>query len=271
LSRSKFQEWTLFGVNDAGKPQYLKIGSIRPYGDRVAFQARFLADPNAPLIGTTKFPVGTFGEHTIVIDCKQSIMAVADVKAVSPSGQILGAYKWAADPELLNLSFGQAITPGQVAVFAKNIVCNDKLRTPLVDKEQLSSMSFSDLASTTNGDGEIYYQTVQSDGVPKGQRDVIVVIQQITALKVASVFGPALKLDEGVDLGTYKTGVFWDRFQCQASKVSALKSEFYDESNELKLVSIADLSKELTWSEFADQSPYALLQRIVCPPREVQQ
>jgi hypothetical protein len=79
LRRSKFQEWTLFQLTNTGYPQYFKVSSIRPFGDRVALQGRILADPKFPLYGTTTFPDGTFGEHTIVIDCKQAIMALADV------------------------------------------------------------------------------------------------------------------------------------------------------------------------------------------------
>ena len=67
-------------------------------------------------------------------------MAIADVKAVSPTGQILGSYKW-ADPDLLNLSMGQAITPGLIGDAARKIVCDERFRTPLVDKGQLASMS----------------------------------------------------------------------------------------------------------------------------------
>jgi uncharacterized caspase-like protein len=181
--QSKFQEWTVFGINAAGYPQYLKVSSIRPFGDRVAFQGRSRADPKLPLYGTTMFPDGTFGENTLVIDCKLSTMALADVKAVSPTGQILGSYKW-ADPEFLNMSFAQVIRAGIVGDAARIIVCNEKFRTPLVDKQQIASMSFTDLASTANGDGEIYYQQMQGDGVPEGQTDSIVVIRQITELKV---------------------------------------------------------------------------------------
>jgi hypothetical protein len=169
LRRSKFQEWTVYQVNAAGYPQYLKVSSIRPFGDRVAFQGRGRVDPKLPIYGTTTFPDVAFVETTAVIDCKQKIMALADTKAVSATGQILGSYKW-ANPELLNLSIGQAITPGQVGDIARMIVCDEKFRAPLVDKEQLASMNFSDLASTTNGDGEVYYQLMNNE-VPEGRQN----------------------------------------------------------------------------------------------------
>jgi uncharacterized caspase-like protein len=267
LGREEFKEWTLYQVSDPNLklPQYLKLSSIRQFGDKVAFQVRELAGPNF-LIGTTKFPAGTYIEATNVIDCKQSIFASADVQAVSPSGQKLGSYKW-ADPEFLNLSFGLKITPEMVAETAKNIVCDEKLRTPLVSKKQLTTMSFSDLSSTSNGDGEIYYQAIQADGIPQSQRDAIVIFAQTDDHKVADIFGPGVTQD----LGTFKTAVNWDRFQCQERKVTALKSEYYDASNKLQYVFAADFSKERIWMEFRDDAAFAVLQRILCGSREVQQ
>jgi hypothetical protein len=265
LRRSEFKEWTLFQISNGRFPQYLKLKSIRQYGDRVAFEGRALADPSFA-IGMAKYPEGTYSENTAVIDCKLSIMALADNKPVSASGQSIGpAYKW-ADPEFLNLSTGMSIQPGMVGATAKNIVCNDKLRTPLVSKAQLASMSFSDLASTANGDGEIYYQAVQGGDVPQGQRDAIVLIKQINDVDLAKAIGP----DVTLELGTYKTAVFWDRFSCQEKRFSGLKSEFYDASNKLQYLIAADLSKELVWTEIQEQAPLATLQRILCGPHEVQ-
>jgi uncharacterized caspase-like protein len=219
LKRSEFKEWTLYQIGNGRFPQYLKISSIHQFGDKVTFQQRALADPNF-VIGTTKFPEGTYSEGTAVIDCKQSIVALADTMAVSPSGQTLGSYKWAADPAVLNLSIGLAIKPGMVAATAQNIVCDEKFRTPFVGKKQLASMSFTDLSSTVNGEGEIYYQAIQGDGVPQVQRDLLLVIrQQLNELKVAREINTELTLE----LGTFKTAVYWERIQCQERKASLLK------------------------------------------------
>ena len=97
----------------------------------------------------------------------------------------------------------------------------------------------------------------------------IVVIRQNTELKIGNAF-PQMKLAPGEDLGAYKTAVYWDRFQCQQRKVTALKTELYDASNNLKQLGNADLSRERQWMEFGDASPFALLQRILCGPHEVQ-
>ena len=66
LRRSEFNEWTIFQVGNGKFPQYLKISSIHQFGDRVAYQARSLAEPDSVIgtdkIGTDKFPEGTYAE-----------------------------------------------------------------------------------------------------------------------------------------------------------------------------------------------------------------
>ena len=109
---------------------------------------------------------------------------------------------------------------------------------------------------------------MKNNEVPEGQRDAILVIRQNTELKLD--LGPQIKLAPDVDLGTYKTGVYWQRYQCRERKTTALKTELYDASNNLKYLAAADLSKELAWAEFGDTSPFALLHRILCSPHEVQ-
>jgi hypothetical protein len=258
LRRSEFNEWSFYDASGGRFPAYLKLSSIRQLDDRVAYQARALGDPSLP-IGTAKYPEGTYSEGTVVVDCKQSIFAVADIRPVDPSGQILGKpYKW-ADPEFLNMSIGTVIQPGTVAQTAKNIVCNEKFRTPLVSKKQLASMSFSDLASTPDGDGEIYFQVMQDDDVPQGQRSAIVIFKHNNDVE--------FPIPTTLIIGTYKTGVFWDRFLCQEGKFSAVKSEFYDASNELKYLTAADLSKELVSGEIHENSPLGTLQHILCGPQ----
>lgn len=258
LKRSEINEWSFFEISNGRFPHYLKLSSIRQFGDRVAFQERSLADPSFQ-IGAAKYPEGTYAEATVVIDCKQSIMALADTRAVDPSGRVLGSYKW-ADPEFVNLSIGQVLQPGTVGLTAKNVVCNDKFRNPLISKKQLASMNFPDLASMPDGNGEVYYQAIQGDDVPKGQKDAILLFKYNNDQELIPPTGVTLKL------GTYKTGVFWDRFQCQEKKFSPLKSEFYDASNKLVHLLATDLSGTLAWNEIKETSPFDTLQQILCGP-----
>jgi hypothetical protein len=94
----------------------------------------------------------------------------------------------------------------------------------------------------------------------------LTLIKQINDVDLAKAIGP----DVTLELGTYKTAVFWDRFSCQEKRFLGLKSEFYDASNKLQYLIAADLSKELVWTEIQEQAPLATLQRILCGPHEVQ-
>src|SRR5262249_40312631 len=156
-----------------GLPQYFKISSIRQFGEKVAVQVRNVADPNLP-IGTKKYPRGTYAEGTNVYDCRASTVALADTKAVSSAGKKLGSYK-CGDPEVLNTTLAAAIPPGSVADTGKNIFCDEQLRTPLVTKKQLASMSFQHLSSTADGKGEMYYTALQGAGSLQNEKEALVV------------------------------------------------------------------------------------------------
>jgi hypothetical protein len=65
LKRSEFNEWTLYEIQTqlssaSATPHYFKMSSIRQFGEKVAVQVRNMADPDQPLIGTTKYPLGTY-------------------------------------------------------------------------------------------------------------------------------------------------------------------------------------------------------------------
>jgi len=270
LKRSEFNEWTFFEVSNGHFPQYIKLSSIQQFGDRVAVQTRGLADLRMPLIGTKTFPDGTYDESTSVFDCKQSIVGISERKAVSPSGEILDRYKQ-ADPEVFNLSFGTFIASGTVAATLKNFLCDDRLRTPLVSKKQLAPKDFTDLATTPAGDGELYYRPVPNGSASQTEKDVIVLIKQFTAPKVASQIPFPIPPGLSEELGDFRTVVYSEQIRCEERKVSILKTEVYDASNVLKFIFAADLTKEKLWTEFKENTPLETLQRTLCKSREVQQ
>jgi hypothetical protein len=263
LRRSEFSGWTHFQISNGRFPQYLKVSSIDQFGDRVAVQVRGAVDPTTAVIGPDKFPEGNFYESTAVVDCKQPVVAMAESRVVTPSGELLAHYK-VADPKFLSLSMGIAIAPGQVAETLRKIVCDETLRTPLVTKKQLSEMNFSDLASTPAGDGEIYYQAMQNDKAPVTEKDVVVVIKLDKFTKVTDMLEPSFS---GLDLGTYNVDVDRVHFKCNEQKMIVLKSEYYDSAHNLIALVIRNPPGEIPLKE---RSPLATLQRILCGPREVQ-
>jgi uncharacterized caspase-like protein len=255
LKRSEFNEWTLYQIGNSRFPKFLKVSSIRQYGDRVAVQTRQLFDPSAEPL--QKYPEGSFQEATVVLDCKHSLFAIADLQILTQSGTVFARYV-AGNPDILDLSKGIAIAPDGPTASLKNIVCDETVSTPTVTKKQLASMKFSNLGITP--DVEAYYQPIQREETSAGEKDAIVLLRKTKEGKIADML-PAFR-GSLVELGTGKTFVTLERFHCKERKHSALKSELYDASNELKFISGIDLTER--------SSALDSLQLALCGPRQVQ-
>ena len=155
-------------------PQYLKLSSVDHFGARVAVSFKEAWDPSVVLVPGKPFPDGAYNEDTVVMDCNKQIFGLAERTVISTAGEILYHYKW-ADPHFLDLSLvGSAIPPGTVAATAENILCHEELRTPLIKKRQLASMNFLSLASTANGDGDMFYAPTEGDVKNSDERIVVV-------------------------------------------------------------------------------------------------
>jgi hypothetical protein len=261
LRRSEFDEWTLFGLGNNIIPNYFKLNSAERFGDRVAITVKAPVDPASPL--GQKFPDAAYSEDVSVYDCTKLQMASAETTTFNNSGQVVSHYKW-ADPQYLTLSIGAAIMPGTIASAARNILCQDHPPTPMVGKKELTTRKLKSLSSTVSGDGEIFYRPVQDDSSDKNQRGVLIEFRMKEDMQLK--FPPPLS-----DSLTYRNELDLLSFRCDAPKFSIRKSEFYDASNNFVYVSSADFSKDISWSEFREASPYASLQGIVCTPPEAPQ
>lgn len=275
LKRSEFNEWTLYQISNGRFPQYLKLSSIRQFGDRVAVQVKAPVDPAMP--GNAAYPQGSVHEDALVFDCKQSTQAISEIRIVAPSRALLFQYK-NADPEAMDMSNGTVIAPGTIAETAKNILCDDRLRTPLVTRrqlailnstdateEELASMNFHELQRNNNI--RVYYQPIQNEGTSEAEKDAIVVMIPNVEFKIADeAYGPQ---GSSVELGTFRTEVYWQRIRCGERKSLMLKRELYDASNDLKFIGATALAQP-TWAEFKESAPLGSLQRILCAPRQVQ-
>jgi hypothetical protein len=154
--------------------------------------------------------------------------------------------------------------PGTIASAARNILCQDQPPTPMVSKKELATRKLKSLSSTVSGDGEIFYRPIQDDSSDKNQRGVLIEFRMKENKQLK--FPPPLS--DGL---TYRNELDLMSFRCDAPKFSIRKSEFYDASNNFVYVTSADFSKDISWSEFKEASPYASLQRIVCTPHEAPQ
>jgi hypothetical protein len=105
---------------------------------------------------------------------------------------------------------------------------------------------------------------MQFDDNGKDWRGVLIVFKLNEDTKMT--FPPPVS-----DTLSYRTELDYIVIRCDTRKVSVRKSEYYDVSSNLLYVTTAPgSSKEISWTEFLDPSPYANLQRIICKASEAQ-
>jgi Caspase domain len=265
LKRSDYNEWTLFEVANSHLPFYIKVSSVEQTEDKVAILTKSAVDPSVP---NQQFPDAAYVDELAVYDCKQPIVAFAERTVISKSGKTLSHYKW-ADPQFLNLAVGTAVAPGTINSSVRNMLCHEELQTPLLGKKELSTRSFTSLSSTVDGSGDVFYAPIQSGMNASNEKlikDIMIVFKMHKDTKYN--FPPGISV---ADFPEYRTEVDRVLLKCDENKVSMLKSDFYDVSNNLIVMIASDLSKETKWDTVLENSPFALLQSIVCKPNEAQQ
>src|SRR5262249_52326708 len=110
-----------------------------------------------------------------VYDCQNPRSATADFTLLSDTGSTLYHYKW-ADPQYLDLAIGIIINPGSVASSLQRFACSEQVYSPLATKGQLAKMEFKSLASTTSGDGEIFYDQSHRQGSDDQNEKLVTVL-----------------------------------------------------------------------------------------------
>jgi hypothetical protein len=268
---AEFEEWTLYEVANRRFPQYLQLKSIKQMGDRVVVRMKGVPDPKLPLFGDKSFPDAANAEQTTVFDCTKPIGAMSEITVFGKSGEVLSHYKW-ADPELLNLSFvGGTIQPKTVYETLRNIVCNEELRTPLAAKKELAEMKFTSLASTADGNGDIYYKLTSKQRTDQ-IKEVVVIVKFQKDPSVAIILQSLLQKEVLPDLPSYHFSAAKQLINCAEHKTVSTKFDYYDA--EYKLVYTSGFlpstpSSELPWVDIKEPSPNATLYQIVCGTNEV--
>jgi hypothetical protein len=241
-----------------------KTSSIKRYGQRVAVEQKSSWDPTAP--GGQDYPDADYYVNVVVYDCERPVWKNAEETVISKSGEVLRHYKW-ADPQLLDLSVGvTTIIPGSIGDTARQIVCSEDLRTPVLDKSKLVAMNFTSLSSTNLGDGEIYYEPVQEKDKEGDQRTVTVITKYNKEHKIAEITGGWLASGSGLFLFQVQRV----KFKCSSKRAVLIKTEFYSAGHELTHLTVSNLSKDSEWVDVPDQTPFALLWRVTCDLNEVQ-
>jgi uncharacterized caspase-like protein len=263
LRMSEFNEWTLYEIGDQRFPHYLRLSSAEKLGNRGVVLTRFLADPSRPIMSGQEFPkdVDVYVEDLSVFDCSEPVLAAAERSVVTNSGEVIFHYKW-ADPQFLNLSIGMKLAPGSVGLIARTIVCHDEMRTPLIDKSDLTLSNFISLSSTVKGDGEMFYLPL-TDEMKDGDNITPIVAIKLNKARTISEDAAQRGLTFNGQLD-YRVQISKVEIYCPENKISFLKTEFYDDEQHLVLVSPSDLSKEVPRIDVSETSPYGLLRRIAC-------
>jgi len=254
MRRADFSEWTLYGANERGFPQFMKISSIRPIGDKASVETRYLIDPVVP---GNKFPEGSYREDLMVTHCTKPITAMAESTVTDAKGKPLYAYRW-ADPQYLDLSIGGSFTPGSIAALTQKIACHERLRTPLVSKQELAAMNFPSLSSTMSGDGDIFYALAQNEASVAGTREVNLIIKLHKDAEVSLSKHPV----SAVPL--YRTQVSRISLNCTKGTMGLTKTEYYDTNQNLVYFDMNGTERD----ESPNNSPIGLLRRIVCNASE---
>jgi uncharacterized caspase-like protein len=254
LRRAEFGEWTLYGANERGFPQFMKISSIREIGDKAAVATRYVIDP---AVSGNKFPAGSYREDLMVTHCTKPVTAMAESRVTDPIGKALYAYKW-ADPQYLDLAMGGSFTPGSIAALTQKIVCNEGLRTPLVGKQELAAMKFSSLSSTMSGDGDVFYALAPDDASAGGSKEINLIVRLHKDVEVSLSKRPVT----GVPL--HRTQVSRISLDCTKGTMTLTKAEYYDANANLVYFDMTATGV----NEIPNNSPIGLLRRIVCNANE---
>jgi hypothetical protein len=143
-------------------------------------------------------------------------------------------------------------------------VCAPGLPLPLLSKKGLSNRNLTSVSSTDKGDGEILFAPTYSDVADNGTKDIVLVFRMYHDANFAFPAGVAF-----ADAPNYRVEVDRILLNCDQHLVTVLQSEYYNELN--KLVFLTFAVSPAVAQQYSDQSPYAVLGRMVCSSAEVRQ
>jgi hypothetical protein len=258
--RSDYKEWTMFDIGGRQIPHYMRLSSIDPFDNKVSFQWRFVPNTSEGLFRGKQFPDGVNAEDLAVFDCSEPIYALSERTIIDKSGEVLFHYKW-ADPHFLVISNGQKVIPGSVAMSARNIACQEELRTPLVGKLELASLKFPSLPKSIAGDRDIFYIPLNDGQSNQPQVNVTIIIRWHEDRKLSTALPPGTNIAES---SQYRFEVARVKIYCAENIMSFFKQEYYTASVDLAYLAAADRSREAPQVYLKETSPYGVLRRIVC-------
>jgi hypothetical protein len=235
----------------------MKLSSVLQIGEKVAVQTRFPVDPLHPLAVDKTFADGDYDEDTLTLDCKTPRMLIAEQTIYGTAGDVKFHWKW-GDPQFLDISNSKPFPINSVASVAQHILCDDELRTPLVSKSNLASMNFVSLATTSDGQGDMFYAPVNLGAGGSYPSEKTVIVKEHEDHGLADFFKGRSVL--GLP-STYRTVVERVRLDCDQTSMTIEKFEYYDDSNNL-IYFVAPISPATM--HIQPNSPDDLLRHIAC-------
>jgi hypothetical protein len=162
----------------------------------------------------------------------------------------------------LNPKIYQPVVTASVLDTGKRIACGESYALPLLGKKQIANGDFTAWSSTSNGDGDMYYTypLVREDTVD--QKQVIAIIKNNEDHNISSLLRDAT-IPNPPD---YRVEVDLVFLKCNEPKFAIAHTEDWNSENQL--VRVGD-ERAISFSPFLEFSPWATLQRIICPENRV--
>lgn len=245
--------WVLYDFNQPNKaPSYIKPDSIKVFGDRRAFDVKWIFEAKAQL--DTVHKDYAYHTYSYVIDCKQKAGGLFQTKAYGKNGEVVFDSQ-TGDPKFIKLDVnleGTEINPNSLI----NLVCMPSNLDPIVTKSDLSSNKWERLFSYEG----IADYLLKTDSVKKDNGTVTALVQikfrNPKKISDTRLIGDKLWLPVSagfVNVPVVKSIIIEDKFICKEEKYRVLRQRYFDTSD--SYVGVENLPSNDTDDMYVKVSP----------------
>jgi hypothetical protein len=252
-------EWVFYAVDPGPNAYFFNPPSIRAFGDRVAYTARFALKSTSISSSEKNSVQGAYEDDTTVLDCKKLTFATAERTVYNTAGDILFHYKF-GEPESLDPSQSQPINSGSILAMGQRAFCDEKLRARLLTKPHFDSkQQLSYLSNAPNGDGTIFYGAIIPTSESIYNFEAPFINRFVADQEIAGLF-PGQNV-HGLPSWTYRTFAENVRIACAERKLFAPVQEYYDKDENLIYLAVSTSDQPV---EFKAGSIFDSLKYIAC-------
>ncbi len=256
--KSHLGEWVLFAIDKKPVAYFISPNSIKAFGDRVAYTARF------PLYAATNSSErnpgqGAYEDDTGVLDCKKSAFVMSERTVYNAAGEVIFHFKF-VEPESVDFSNSQQISSGTILTFAESMLCDPKLRTLLSKAHLDDNVQLSYLANAVDGDGNIFYGRIRTTSNPTYPFEVFFVDKKNNDHAFADIFtGQNIR---GLP-SSYRSIAEDVQMSCADRTVLAPALEYYDRDGNLAYLAAQNPAQPMAAKE---GSIFGQLLNVACGP-----